>query len=307
MYRILFLGTPEFAVPSLRALATDERFEIVGVVTQPDRHVGRKGTITPPPIKVAAQELGIETIKQPEKLKDEEFITWIEEIGPTCDAFVVVAYGKIFRPWFLELPKKGLVNVHASLLPRWRGASPINAAIAEGDEKSGVSIMMIEEEMDAGPVLAMTETEIANNETAQTLHDRLSTMGADLLPMTLADYLEGKIKPTSQNQDLATYCKMITREDGKADWNEPAEVLERKLRAYTPWPGLWMEVDGKRIKILAADPIDQPGGKPGDRVSIHGEPAVICADQTVLILKEVQPENKPVMSGADFLKGNAWN
>lgn len=302
MYRILFLGTPDFAVPSLRALAADDRFEIVGVVTQPDKPVGRDGIITATPVKVAAQKLGITEIKQPEKLKDEPFKSWIEEVGPTCDAFVVVAYGKIFRDWFLELPKKGLVNVHASLLPRWRGASPINAAIAAGDAMTGVSIMKIAREMDAGPVLAMSDESILPDDTAATLHDRLAMLGAVLLPNTLANYLDGHVEPQPQDESKATFCKPLTRDDGKVDWTKSTEEIERTLRAYTPWPGMWTEVDRKRLKILEAKASKQTAS--GSHTIIDGYPAVVCGNETALVLLRVQPEGKAAMDGTEYLKGH---
>ena len=305
MKHILFLGTPAFAVPSLQALAKDERFEIVGVVTQPDKPVGRKGTLTAPPIKIAAQELGIKTIKQPQKLIDKDFRSWIEEIGPTCDAFIVVAYGKIFREWFLKLPKNGLINVHASLLPRWRGASPINAVIAAGDKKSGVCIMEIQEEMDAGGVYACAETEITDQDTAETLHDRLAQMGADLLPNTVFDILENDLKPIPQDDTKATYCKTLTREDGKIDWSKDAIEIECLLRAYTPWPGIWTEIDGKRVKIIRASISDQINDLAPSSIfkTESDEMAIACGNQTALIIESLQPEGKQAMDGRAFLNG----
>lgn len=304
-YKLLFLGTPDFAVPSLKALAGDSRFEIVGVVTQPDKPVGRNAIMTPPPVKVAAQELGITTIWQPEKMTDPEFKAWVEQNGPSCDAFIVVAYGKIFRDWFLELPKHGLINVHASLLPRWRGASPINAAIAAGDSESGVSIMNIEAEMDAGPVYRMAETPIQPDDTAETLHDRLSRMGADLLPDTVTDVIEGKIQPVEQDDNKATYCKTLTREDGKIDWNTSAEAIALLVRAYHPWPGTWTEVDGKRLKILAVQSIQADDMfDPGHRfVFLEGNPCIACGEGTALELLRVQAEGSKPMSGQEYLRG----
>lgn len=311
MYRIIFIGTPEFAVPSLRALAEDDRFEIVGVVTQPDKPVGRKGTITPPPVKIAAQELDIRIIEQPEKLKNEPFKSWIEEVGPACDTFVVVAYGKIFRNWFLELPKKGLVNVHASLLPRWRGASPINAAIAAGDDATGVTVIKITPKMDAGPILAMADEPIRTDDTAASLHDRLAKLGAALLPDILANYLDGLIEPEQQREAKATYCKPLTREDGNIDWTKTADEIERLVRAYAPWPGTWTEVGGKRIKILQVtpgEPVHEPTSermKAGSRIIINGYPAIICGSGTVLKLLLVQTEGKEAINGKEYLKGHA--
>lgn len=304
-HRLIFLGTPEFAVPSLRALAKDARFEIIGVVTQPDKPVGREAKMTPPPVKLAAQELGIETIKQPEKLADADFRSWIEEVGPTCDAFVVVAYGKIFRDWFLALTKHGLINVHASVLPRWRGASPINAAIAAGDAKSGVSIMKIEAEMDAGPVYAVAETPIHPDDTAETLHDRLAELGAELIPDVVADVIEGKAKAQPQDASHATFCKTLTREDGKIDWNLPAEQIGFLIRAYHPWPGTWTMVGDKRLKILKAIPLMADDMRVAGTRFIMGQnrPAIACGEGSSLELLLVQPEGGKIMSGEDYLRG----
>ncbi len=307
MYRIIFLGTPDFAVPSLKALAEDDRFEIAGVVTQPDKPVGRKGVITPPPVKVSAEELGVSEIHQPEKLTDEPFKSWITDIAPICDAFVVVAYGKIFRNWFLDLPKKGLINVHASLLPRWRGASPINATIAAGDETTGITIMKLIDDVDAGPILAMADEEIRPDDTAETLHDRLAELGAMLLPNTLANYLDGLIEPQTQDDSKATHCKTLTREDGKIDWAKPADEIQRLVRAYTPWPGTWTEIDNKRLKILQADTHARELPKtwaPGSRFISDGYPAIVCGESTVLKLIRVQVEGKDAMDGRTYLKGH---
>lgn len=304
-HRLLFLGTPDFAVPSLKALAADKRFEIIGVVTQPDKPVGRNAVMTSPPIKTTAQELGIQTIKQPEKLTDADFRAWIEEIGPTCDAFVVVAYGKIFRDWFLALPKHGLINVHASLLPRWRGASPINAAIAAGDAKSGVSIMKIEAEMDAGPVYAVAETPIHPDDTAETLHDRLAQLGADLIPNVVADVINKNAQPVEQDASLATFCKTLTREDGNINWNLPAEQISLLIRAYHPWPGTWTMVNEKRLKIFKAVPLMADEMRlPAMRFTMgQGRPAIGCGEGSALELLQVQPEGGKIMSGEEYLRG----
>lgn len=304
MFRILFFGTSEFATPSLRALASDGRFEITGIVTQPDRAVGRHADLTPPAVKAAALELGIQTIQQPEKLKEEAFQSWIKDVGPSCDAFVVISYGKILPQWLLDLPKNGVINVHGSLLPRWRGASPIQAAIAAGDAKSGVSIMLLDAAMDHGPILEMKEDVIALDDTGGALHDRLAELGARTLPDTLARFLEGKITPMEQDHASATSCGILTREHGKIDWNKAAYEIERLVRAYTPWPGTWTMDDGHRLKILNASVIT------GDETFATGscfvfehQPAVACADGTALLLKQVQREGKAATSGKDFLRG----
>jgi methionyl-tRNA formyltransferase len=293
--KIIFLGTSEFAVPALRALAADDRFEIVGVVTQPDRPVGRHATLTPPAVKSAAIELGLSPIFQPEKIKEEPFKSEIESLGKTCDVFVVIAYGKILPQWFLDLPKHGIVNVHGSVLPRWRGPSPIHAAIAAGDKTSGVTIMKIDAEMDHGPVLATVETPILPTDTTPILHDRLSDLGAKELPDVLAGYLAGTIQPKEQDHSLATTCQILTRENGRLDpTTKTAEELERMVRAYTPWPGTFIEKDGKRIKVIKAD------------LALENEDGtfwITCADGKPLRLTEVQPEGSKPMSGSDFLRG----
>jgi len=294
-YKIIFFGTSDFAVPSLEALARDGRFEIAGIVTQPDRPVGRHAVLTAPPVKQSLHtaipaQAGIQIpLRQPEKIKDEDFQTWIKDIGPSCDAFVIVSYGKILPQWLLDLPKKGVVNVHGSLLPRWRGASPIQAAIAAGDKTSGVTIMLIDAEMDHGPILATAEEPIQNNDTGKSLHDRLAIIGGKTLPDVLASYLDGKIQPTEQDHSLATHCKILTRDDGKLDFTKTSEELERLIRAYNPWPGTWTEVEGKRLKVLSA------------KIGVEGY-SIPCADGAIELLS-VQPEGKSLMSGIDFLRG----
>jgi len=310
MHKIIFFGTSDFAVPSLKALLADGRFEIVGVVTQPDRPVGRHAVLTPPAIKKFVQSVipakaGIR-ILQPEKLKEEDFKNWITDIGPACDAFVIVSYGKILPQWLLDLPRKGAVNVHGSLLPRWRGASPIQAAIAAGDANSGVTIMKLDAEMDHGPILAQKAEPIMEDDTGSKLHDRLSQVGADILPDVLADYLDGKIEPRSQKHDEATYCRILTREDGKLDFSKSAKDLKKLVLAYDPWPGTWTEIDGKRIKILeAGEGAKDLSKQPGDFFVRHGLPCLACADGTVLEIRRLQPEGKSAMDGAAFVRG--WN
>jgi len=308
MHKIIFFGTSDFAVPSLKSLLDDGRFEVVGIVTQPDRPVGRHAVLTAPAVKKSAQSVipakaGIQ-IFQPEKLKDEDFKHWISEIGPSCDAFVIVSYGKILPLWLLDLPKKGVINVHGSLLPRWRGASPIQAAIAAGDAATGVTVMKIDAEMDHGPILAQAEEPIMNDDTGGELHDRLAKLGGETLPRVLADYLEGKIEPREQDHAAATYCKTLTRDDGKLDFTRPAQELERLVFAYYPWPGTWTELDGKRMKILEAMEGDKDRERlPGEFFVHQGIPCISCAEGTVLEIKRLQPEGAKAMSGQEFLRG----
>lgn len=280
MYKIIFFGTSEFAVPSLDALFHDSRFMISAVVTQPDRPVGRHATLTPPPVKLAASRLGITQILQPEKISELQATTYQLQ----ADAFVVVSYGKILPQWLLDLPKHGAVNVHGSLLPRWRGASPIQATIAAGDETTGVTIMKLDAEMDHGPILAQAEEKILTTDTGGALHDRLAILGAKILPNTLAEYLDDKITPTEQDHAHATSCKILTREDGRLDFSKPAPEIERLVRAYNPWPGTWMEVERKRMKILSVR-------------NSHDEKLEIVS---------VQPEGGSPMSASEYVRGHSW-
>lgn len=304
MHRIIFLGTSEFAVPSLRALLSDGRFDVIGIVTRPDRPVGRHAVMTPSPVKVLAVEKGI-PVFQPEKIKElKDDASFQKLLDPRPGAFVVVSYGKILPQWFLDIPVKGIVNVHGSLLPRWRGASPIHAAIAAGDKTSGVTIMNIDAEMDHGPILTMEEEPISDTDTGASLRDRLAEHGAKVLPDVLAEYLDGEIQPREQDHDLATYCKILTRDDGKIDWIKPSDEIERLVRAYAPWPGTWTEFDGKRLKILAArvGPSDETK-QPGERFVLDGIPYVSCGGGTTLELTTVQPEGGPLMDAASYMRG----
>ncbi len=305
-YSILFFGTPDFAVPSLKAIVNDERFTVLGVITQPDKPVGRHAILTPSAVKIAAQKLGIKTILQPEKLTDPEFKSWIESHGRFCDLFVSAAYGKIFPQWLLDLPKHGLINVHGSLLPRWRGAAPIHAAIAAGDRVTGVTIMKTVLAMDAGPILATSETQIMPDDTLETLHDRLAMLGAISLPETLFEYTEGRLAPVPQDESRVTVCRTLTRDAGKLDWTADAETLARLVRAYHPWPGTWTTLDGKRLKIIEArvvmsDPLFTPG-----KAFVLGEnrPCVACdGHEAALEITKLQLEGRAPMDGQEFLKG----
>lgn len=307
MFNLLFFGTSDFAVPSLQALADDPRFHILGLVTQPDRPKGRHGILSPPAVKTAALFMGIHDIRQPEKLSDADFRGWIRAIGASCDVFVVASYGKILPQWLLDIPKMGCVNVHGSLLPRWRGASPIQAAIAVGDEKTGVTIMRMDSELDHGPILSQQEIPIGPDETGGSLHAKIASLGAETLPDTLAGYLRGDITPRAQDHAAATMCRTLTREDGEIDWNKNCHDIERLIRAYDPWPGAWTTVDGKRVKLLGSRirPNDSSYA-PGDKFVYRGHPSVKCDQNTVLEITRIQPEGKSPMGGDDFVRGNAW-
>lgn len=295
--RIVFMGSPDFALPSLRSLARN--YEVVGVVTQPDRASGRGRELKAPPVKSLALELNIPVI-QPQKLREPEAMEQLQKWNP--DLIVVAAFGQILRKEVLDLPKYGCVNVHASLLPRWRGAAPINAAVLAGDEETGVTIMKMDVGLDTGPILAMKKTRIDPDDTAGSLFETLSTLGADLLIETLPDYLSGKLTPQPQPEEGSTYAPMLKKEDGHLDFSHSAMELERRVRAMNPWPGAWFEWNGNLLKVMKATVSEGKGLGIGNRLIVEGRPAVYCADG-VLILEEVQPPGKKAMQGKSFLAG----
>ncbi|MDR3576309.1 MAG: methionyl-tRNA formyltransferase [Anaerolineaceae bacterium] len=297
--RTVFMGSPDFALPTLKRLAEDKTFQLVGVITQPDRPAGRGRNLTPPPVKGMAQSLGLEVI-QPPKLREPEPFAKLVSWQP--DLIVVAAFGQILRQNVLDLPKFGCINVHASLLPRWRGAAPIQAAIAAGDSQSGVTIMKMDIGVDNGAVLAQKAIPILFDDNAETLSSRLADLGAQLLMQTLPDYLQGKIIPRAQNEALVTRAQMLKKEDGLLDFNLPADELERKTRAYEPWPGAYLIWQGNILKVHRAHTSIQSGSVPAKRAIIDGLPA-LGTSQGWLVLDEVQPAGKRIMSGDVFLNG----
>lgn len=291
------MGSPDFSLPTLRQLA--QIYQVVGVVTQPDRASGRGRELKAPPVKLLAQELNIPVI-QPQKLREPEAMQQLREWNP--DLIVVAAFGQILKKDVLDLPKFGCINVHASLLPRWRGAAPINAAVLAGDEETGVTIMKMDVGLDTGPMLSMKRIRIKPDDTAGSLFEALSTLGADLLIETLPVYMDGKIAPEPQPEDGATYAPMLKKEDGRLDFNQSAIELERRIRAMIPWPGAWFEWNGNLLKVSRGVVNEGRGKEVGSRLIVDGRPAVRCADG-ILILDEVQPPGKKVMPGKAFLSG----
>lgn len=291
------MGSPDFSLPTLRQLA--QIYQVVGVVTQPDRASGRGRELKAPPVKLLAQELNIPVI-QPQKLREPEAMQQLREWNP--DLIVVAAFGQILKKDVLDLPKFGCINVHASLLPRWRGAAPINAAVLAGDEETGVTIMKMDVGLDTGPMLSMKRIRIKPDDTAGSLFEALSTLGADLLIETLPVYMDGKIEPEPQPEDGATYAPMLKKEDGRLDFNQSAIELERRIRAMNPWPGAWFEWNGNLLKVSRGVVNEGRGKEVGSRLIVDGRPAIRCADG-ILILDEVQPPGKKVMPGKAFLSG----
>lgn len=295
------MGSPDFAVPSLRKLSA--RYGVTGVITQPDRPSGRGRAISRPAVKIAAEELGIPVL-QPLKLREPEALEQLRNWAP--DLIVVAAFGQILRKEVLEMPAFGCINVHASFLPRWRGAAPIQACLIHGDAETGATIMKMDAGIDTGPILAQKSTLINNDDTAESLSARLSQLGADLLVETLPGYLAGSILPREQDESLATYAPMLKKEDGELDFNRSAADLERKVRAFSPWPGAFTYWHGQLLKIHQAIVVETTESKneavPSNRYIVDGLPAVGTADG-LFVLVMVQPAGKKEMHGTAFLAG----
>ncbi len=299
MERLVFMGTPAFAVPSLRALA--ERYEVALVVTQPDRPAGRRRTPRPPAVKVAAQALGL-PVYQPDSLRSPEALARLREAEPR--AIVVAAYGEILRQPVLALPPRGCVNVHASLLPRHRGAGPVAAAILAGDAVTGVTIMLMDAGMDTGPMLAQAEVPIHPDDTTATLTARLAGLGAQLLVETLPGWLAGELEPRPQDGSLATYAPRITKEDGLIDWSQPAAAIERAVRAFDAWPGAYTYWQGRRLKIVRAEALAGWCGEaaPGTVLEAAEGPAV-ATGEGALLLRDLQVEGRCCVDCVSFMHG----
>lgn len=303
--RVAFMGTPDFAASSLAALLESEH-EVVAVVSQPDRRGGRGNRVVSPPVAALAKDHGL-PLSQPERVGTGAFRDWLSEHQP--DIAVVAAFGQILGPKLLGLPPMGCINVHASLLPRWRGASPIQAAILAGDTHSGVSIMEMERGLDTGPVLREVRLELAPDETGATLHDRLAESGAKLLLEVLQGYGQGG-RPASvvQDDDLATYAAQLRREDGDLDWTQPAATLERQIRALHPWPGTRTSVADKEELLKVHPPVEilegEQEGSPGTIVASSSEGVdVLSGDGRVLRLGKLQAPGRKALDAGPFLAG----
>src|SRR6266576_1483801 len=300
--RIVFIGTGEIGVPTLQALLKSE-YEIVAVVTQPDKPVGRAQLVEPSPIKKALTggTLSI-AILQPARIKDRQAIEEIRAFAP--NVIVVMAYGQILPGEVLEIPKVACLNVHASLLPRWRGAAPIQAAIAAGDRETGITVMYMDEGLDTGDILLQRKIEIPPDETSASLHDKLAQIAPEALAEAILVLEKGKAPRLPQENELATYAPKLEREHGRIDWTESSAVIERKIRAFDPWPGAFMEVDHRNLKIFGATIVDR-SGKPG-QISRNENELIVAAGEGALSLGEVQLEGKRRMSAAEFLRGHPW-
>ena len=300
--RLAFMGTPDFAVPALKALLAAGH-EVVAVYSQPPRPAGRGHKERPSPVHLAAEALGIE-VRTPASLKDEHEQAAFAALD--LDAAVVVAYGLLLPKAVLDAPRLGCLNIHASLLPRWRGAAPIQRAIEAGDTKSGVTIMQMDEGLDTGGVLVVRETPITATITAQDLHDRLADLGAEAILDALEGLRTGTLSAVPQPDEGVTYAAKLTREEGRLDWSKDAEALERQIRAFTPWPGAWFELEGERIRVLSAE-VDAVRGReingPEGTLPAWRGLYVKCGDGAALRLKTVQRAGKKPMSDEAFVNG----
>ena len=303
--KIIFMGTPESAVPSLRRCVEDGH-EVVGVWTQPDRPAGRGNKLKAPPVKEFAVSRGL-VVRQPSKIKTEEALALFT--GREFDVAVVVAYGRILPPAFLRAPRLGCVNVHFSLLPKYRGAAPVNWALVRGERETGVTTMLMDEGLDTGPVLLQRSTEIEEGETAPRLLERLSHTGAELLSETLARF--GEMEPRPQDDAHATLAPILRREDGLIDWSLDAAQIEQRVRGLQPWPNAFTTHHGRRLIVWDAEaglgnaaPLDEEAAV-GTVVTAHGDDLVVaCGGETTLKLLEVQPEGKQRLSARDFINGS---
>lgn len=301
--RIIFAGTPEFAIPSLRALV-ESGYKISGVLTQPDRRAGRGKKLRPGPVKTYAQQQGL-PVMQPESLGQAEVLADLRAMDP--DAMIVAAYGLLLPRAVLELPRVGCINVHASILPRWRGASPVQMAILAGDQNTGVSIMRMEQGLDTGPVYAVTDVKIGARETAGELERRLASEGAGLLIQTLPDILNGAIVPVSQSDAEATYARRIAKTDALIDWSTSAAEIDRHIRAYNPWPVAYTLLGDLRLRCWAGSPLARPSdsaAEPGTVVAAGDAGIDVQTGDGILRLSELQLPGKRRMNAREFANGH---
>jgi methionyl-tRNA formyltransferase len=295
--RLVFFGTPEFAVAPLKALL-DSNHEVIAVVTQPDRQSGRGRKVHACPVKLEASKAVI-SVFQPEDARNREFINTLTELGPS--AIVVVAYGQILPSEIIKLPESGCINIHASLLPRYRGASPINQAIIDGETKTGITTMLMDEGMDTGPVLFQEEIEIRPDDTAGSLSDRLSHLGSGLMLKTLEALETGDVKPEPQSGEIS-YAPLMKKTDGLIDWTKSAPELLNFIRGMNPWPAAYTFLEGERLKILGVKTLDEDS-EAGTVKKVSKDELVIGAGKGSISVLEIQPPGKKAMLVRDYLQG----
>jgi methionyl-tRNA formyltransferase len=294
--RIVFMGTPEFAVPALQALLAS--YTVTVVVTQPDRPAGRGRAPQASPVKQVALAAGVPVL-QPEKIRRPEAIEALRQFP--ADAYVVAAFGQLLPQTVLDLPAFGCINVHASLLPRWRGAAPIQAAVRAGDAQTGITIMLMEAGLDTGPMLRARAIPIAADETGASLHDKLAALGGTLLTETLADWFAGAIVPQPQDDALSTFAPRISKDEGRIRWQDPADAIERTVRAFTPWPGTFTEWNGSLLKVLRAGVL--PGSAAPGQVVLREGALAVGTGAGLLRLDALQLAGRGPVSAEDFVRG----
>ncbi len=297
--RILFFGSASIGFQTLEALLTRSQDELVGVVTQPDRPAGRKKKLTPCPVKTFALERGI-SVFSPEKVGSAESFQALEKLN--ADLFVVVAYGQYIPQSVLALPQFRSINLHPSLLPKYRGASPIQWALANGDAVTGVTILYVSEKMDAGDILCQSEVPISPEDTALTMEPILAQTGAELLLDAVNQIRAGTVRATPQNEEGVTEVRKLTKEDGRLDWNLSAETLNNRIRGFISWPGCFCEADTGRMQVLRAG-VESGNGVPGEILDVSGAGPLVATGEGALRLMEVQPAGKRAMDGASYLRG----
>lgn len=297
LIKTIFMGTPAFTLPAFEALVKDDRFDVIAAYTQPDRPVGRSSDPMPPAVKIHAQKYDI-PVYQPGDLKNETTIRQIELLEP--DLIIVFAYANILPKEILNIPQYGCINIHPSLLPRWRGASPIAYAVMSGDKETGISYMVMDEKLDHGPLIRQIKYRIPQNIDARELTSQLSIAAARNLTGTLVDYIDGKIKPKKQIESGATYSRLLRRDSGRVEWNDSAATIINKLKALQPWPGIYTEWKGKKLKFLSADiGPEEPKLRPG-----QVKDGLVGTSKGNIRLIEVQLEGKKPMKINDFQNGN---
>ena len=297
--RVVYMGTPQFAVAPLRALA-EAGHEIVGVVTRTDKPAGRGRTLAAPPVKLAAADLGID-VYQPKRVRDPEFIAVLRKINP--EAIVVAAYGQILPREILTLPQYGCINIHASLLPAYRGAAPINWAIIRGEQETGNTIMMMDEGMDTGAILIQERIPISPSDTAGDLADRLSSLGAQLITTALPLIASGACTPVAQDGARATLAPLLKKEDGRVDWNLSAQEIHNRVRGLFPWPGAYSFLDNKTVKIMTTEVV-AGAGEPGRLYEKDKNTLEAGTGSGMLRILTIQPEGRKPMTAGDFLRGH---
>lgn len=297
--RTVFMGTPDFALLTLQGLI-DAGCNLVGVYTQPDRPKGRGKQLAAPPVKELARQYGI-PVYQPLKLRQPEAVAALEALAP--DLIVVVAYGQILPKSVLDIPRYGCINVHASLLPRYRGAAPINKAIIDGETQTGITTMYMDVGLDTGDMLVKKSLSIGPEETAGELHDRLASLGRQTMEETLNRLCAGTLQREAQDDSQSTYASMMKKEDGRIDWSRPAVVVHNQVRGLDPWPGAYTTLNGELLKLAGTDPEQAEGGQPGRIVSADGSGVRIACGSGTLLVKELQLAGRKRLAASEFLRG----